>query len=180
MDGVDEGSRRNYHAKTPPLMSTSENHGSTESCLVQTQTHQVHPIFITLSLLDVLESRTGAAVVLENIGSIFWDDCEKQMRSLGRDMDSFKVQDLSRGMFIAYFEHIHNKDKLQAQALVMKTMIAQQTFLQDKFSGVGGPRKLCTILGGIKSHTKKQLQEYRHKKRNINEMLESFRSCSDV
>ena len=156
----------------PQPMSVSENHGNIESGPIQTLTHQIHSIFITLSPLTVLESRTGAAVVVENIRTIFWDDCEKQMRSLGRPIDSFKVQDLSRGFFLGYFEHIHEKDKSQAQALVMKTMISQQNFLQDKFGNVGSPRKLCMMLGALKAQAKKQLQEHRKQKRHINAMLD--------
>ena len=53
----------------------------------------------------------------------------EQMRSDRRDIGSVQFKDLSRGFFMAYFEHISQKDNSQAQGSVVKTMISKQICL---------------------------------------------------
>ena len=73
-------------------MSISENHGSDDSEVRHSQTHLLQSIFISLEPVLDLKSRTGASVVVENIGTIFWDAFEQKMRLDGRDIGSFQLK----------------------------------------------------------------------------------------
>ena len=114
---------------TLPLMLTSENHGINNTDGVHPLTPWVQSNLVSLLPLQNFESRTGAQVALGNVGTIFWDAFVEQMRSDGREIGSVQFKAFSRGFFMAYFEHISQKDNSQAQGSVVKTMISKQICL---------------------------------------------------
>jgi hypothetical protein len=153
---------------TTPLIVGRENRGSDELDLRHPQDHLRHPIFVQLLPVEVLESRTGAAVVLGNIGDIFWYAFVEQMRSEGRDIGSFQLKNISRGFFMAFYEHISKKEDSQAQGSVIRSMIANQTCLRTEFGDdEAAVRKIGKLLGTVKNRTQEKLKQCKQKKQKI-------------
>ena len=155
-----------------PVISISENHGSNDSNGMHSLTPWMQSIFLSLLPVEDLKSRTGAAVVVDNIGSIFWDAFELQMHSDGREIGSCQFKDISRGFLMGYYDNISGKDQSQAPGSVFATMIQAQTCLKNAFGECGGVRKLGQLYGSIKAKAKSQLKANRSAKRPINTMLD--------
>ena len=64
-------------------------------------------------------------MALGNVGTIFWDAFVEQMRSDGREIGSVQFKDFIRGFFMAYFEHISQKDSKKARSRKEKYGVAR-------------------------------------------------------
>ena len=114
-------------------------------------------------------------MALGNVRTIFWDAFVEQMRSDGREIGSVQFKDFSRGFFMAYFEHISQKDNSQAQGSVVKTMISKQICLRTTFGDDGNAvRRICQLYNALKTRAKAKLKECRDKKQNVSMSLGWF------